>query len=70
MLAHLYFINSEGPSTKSHAEFRKERGTREIKLPIFTGFQRKQGCFRKTSISVSLTMLKPLTVDHDILESS
>ena len=29
MLAHLYFINSEGPSTKSHAEFRKERGTRD-----------------------------------------
>ena len=34
----------------------------EIKLPIFTGLQRKQGSFRKTSISLSLTMLKPLTV--------
>ena len=35
----------------------------EIKLPTFAGLQRKQGNFRKTSISVSLTMLKPLTVD-------
>ena len=34
----------------------------EIKLPTFTGLQRKQGNFRKTSISVSLTTLKPLTV--------
>ena len=34
----------------------------EIKLPTFVGLQRKQGEFRKTSISVSSTMLKPLTV--------
>ena len=34
----------------------------EIKLPTFTGPQRKQGNSRKTSISVSLTMLKPLTL--------
>ena len=34
----------------------------EIKFPTFTGLQRKQENFRKTSISVSLTMLKPLTV--------
>ena len=34
----------------------------EIKLPTFTGPQRKQGNSRKTSISVSLTMPKPLTV--------
>ena len=32
----------------------------EIKLPTFTGSQRKQGNFRKTSTFVSLTMLKPL----------
>ena len=32
----------------------------EIKLPTFTGSQRKQGYFRKTSTFVSLTMLKPL----------
>ena len=34
----------------------------EINLPTFTGLETKQGNFRKTSISVSLTMLKPLTV--------
>ena len=34
----------------------------EIKLPTFAVSQRKQGNSRKTSTSVSLTMLKPLTV--------
>ena len=34
----------------------------EIKLPTLTGSQRKQGNFRKISTSVSLTMLKPLTM--------
>ena len=34
----------------------------EIKLPAFTGSQRKQENSRKTFISVSLTMLQPLTV--------
>ena len=34
----------------------------EIKLPTFAGLSRKQGDFRKTSISVSLTILKPLAV--------
>ena len=34
----------------------------EIKLPTFPGLQRKQGNFRKTSIYVSSTTLKPLTV--------
>jgi len=34
----------------------------EIKLPSFIGSQRKQGNSRKTPTSVSLTMLKPLTV--------
>ena len=33
----------------------------EIKLPTFTGLYRKQGNFRKTSTSVSSTVLKPLT---------
>ena len=33
----------------------------EIKLPTFAGSWRKQGNSRKTSTSVSLTMLKPLT---------
>ena len=34
----------------------------EIKLPAFIGSQRKQENSRKTSISVSLIMLQPLTV--------
>ena len=34
----------------------------EIKLPAFTGSQKKQGNSKKTSISASLTSLKPLTV--------
>ena len=34
----------------------------EIKLPTLAGLERKQGNFRKTSISVSLTSLKPLAV--------
>ena len=34
----------------------------EIKLLTFAGLQRNHRNFRKTSISVSLTMLKPLTV--------
>ena len=34
----------------------------EIKLPTSVGSQRKQGNSRKTSISASLTTLKPLTL--------
>ena len=34
----------------------------EIKLPTLAGWYRKQGNFRKTSISASLTALKPVTV--------
>jgi len=34
----------------------------EINLPAYTGSQKKQGDFRKTSTSASLTTLKPLTV--------
>ena len=34
----------------------------EIKLPTSTGSQKKQGNFKKTSTSASLTMLQPLTV--------
>ena len=34
----------------------------EIELPTFVGSQRKQGNYRKTSNSASLTTLKPLTV--------
>ena len=34
----------------------------EIKLPTSAGSQKKQGEFRKTSSTASLTMIKPLTV--------
>ena len=34
----------------------------EIKLPTFAGSKRKQGNLRKTSTTVSLTTLKPLTM--------
>ena len=40
----------------------KEAEEPEIKLPTFTGSWRKQGSSRKTCISVSSTMLKPLSV--------
>ena len=33
----------------------------ELKLPTFVGSWRKQGNFRKTSTSATLTILKPLT---------
>ena len=39
----------------------------EIKLLTFAGLQKKQENFRKTSISVPSTTIKPLTVDHDKL---
>ena len=42
----------------------------EIKLPTFIGSQIKQGNSKKTSTSVSLITLKPLTVDHNKLENS
>ena len=35
-------------------------GESEIKLPTFTGLQKKQGNARKTFTSASLTTLKPL----------
>ena len=42
----------------------------EIKLRKFIGSQIKQGNSKKTSTSVSLITLKPLTVDHNKLEKS
>ena len=39
----------------------------EIKLPTLVGSSKKQENSRKTSTSASLTMLKPLTVDHNKL---
>ena len=43
------------------ASFRKGRGTRD-QLPTSLGSSKKQESFRKTSISASFTMPKPLTV--------
>ena len=44
-----------------------EKAEPEIKLPRFPESQRNQRNYRKTYTSVSLTMLKPLTVDHNKL---
>ena len=54
-----HYANQELPDIQ--AGFRKRRGTRG-QLSTFTGSQRKQGNSRKTSTSVSSTMLKSLTV--------
>ena len=54
------YLNWEFPDVQ--AGFRKGRGTRELKLSTSVGSWKKQGNSRKTSTSVSLTMLKPLTV--------
>ena len=55
------YVNRELPDVQ--AGFRKGRGIKpEIKLPTSVGSQKKQENSRKTSTSVSLTMLKPLTV--------
>ena len=47
----------------------KEAEESEIKLPAFVGSWRKQGSFRKTSISASLTMLNKAfgCMDHSKL---
>ena len=42
----------------------------EIKLPTFAGSQRKQENSRKTSISASLTMIKPLCGSQQTVENS
>ena len=44
--------------------------TPEIKLPTSVGSYKNQKNSRKTSISASLTVLNPLTVDHNKLENS
>ena len=54
-----WYVNQEIPDVQ--AGFRKGRGTRD-QIPAFVGSYRKQGNFRKISTSVSLTMLKLLTV--------
>ena len=53
------YMNQELPDVQ--AGFRKGRRTRD-KLPTSIGSYEKQGNSRETSTSVSLTMLKPLSV--------
>ena len=45
----------------------EKAGEPEIKLPTSTGSSKKQENPRKTSTSASLTVPKPLTVDHNKL---
>ena len=45
----------------------KEAEEPEIKLPTSTASSKKQESFRKTSISVLMTMTKPDYVDHNKL---
>jgi len=52
-------VNQEFPDVQ--AGFRKAEEP-ELKLPTPTGSSKKQGSFRKTSTSVSLTTRKPLIV--------
>ena len=56
-------MNRELPDVQ--AGFRKEEP--EIKLPTFDGLLKKQESSRKTSVYALLTILKPLTVDHNKL---
>ena len=53
------YVNCELPDVQ--AGFRKGRGTRE-QMPTSSGSPKKQENSRKTSISVFLTVPKPLTV--------
>ena len=54
-----HYVNQEFPDVQ--AGFRKGRGTRD-QIANIHWIMEKQGSSRKTSTSVSLTMLKPLTV--------
>ena len=54
------YVNWELPDIQT--DFRKGRGTREIKLPTSDGSSEKQKSSRKTSTSALLTTPKPLTV--------
>ena len=54
------YMNCELPDVQGG--FSKGRGTRDQIANIPTGSWKKQESSRKTSISVLLTMLKPLTV--------
>ena len=61
------YMNQELPDVQ--AGFRKGRGTRDQIANIFWIIEKPRD-FQKTSLSGSLTTLKPLTVDHNKLENS
>ena len=54
-----HYVNQKIPDVQ--VGFRKGKGTRD-QIPTFVGLQRKQRKFRKSSIPVSSTKLKSLTV--------
>ena len=62
------YMNQEIPDVQTG--FRKGRGTRDQIANICWIIEEEQRNSRKTSISTSLTTLKPLTVDHNKLENS
>ena len=55
------FSSTKNENFQMYKLYLENAEEQEIKLPT-SGLQRKQGNSRKTSTSVSLTMLKPLTV--------
>jgi len=59
-------MNQELPDVQ--AGFRKGRGTRD-QIANICWIIEKPRDFQKTSVSGSLTTLKPLTVDHNKLEN-
>ena len=61
------YVNQEFPDVQVHLEKAEEP---EIKLPTYAGSEKKQENSRKTSTSVSLTKLKPLTVWITTVENS
>ena len=61
------YVNRELPDVQ--AGFRKAKGTRD-QIANIRCIEKAIEFQQKTSTSVSLTMLKPLTVDHKKLENS
>ena len=61
------YVNLE--LTDVQAGFKKEEEA-EIKLPTTVESSKKQGSSRKTSISASLSMLKPLFGSQQTVENS
>ena len=70
MLEHLYLIDSEGSSTKSHAVFRKERETRDQIANIHRIIEKARE-FQENIYLCFIDYAKAFDcIDHDILESS